>query len=88
MSGITKQRLDYAETMRVIGQFLQREGISEVSILEYDKGWIIHGLTFKYTSRGFMRTTIDCLLTHDDIMNLKTEFERRRSDAPKRRWAS
>lgn len=86
MAETIKQRPDYIETMRVLGQFIQDQGLSEVSILESNQGWIIHGLTFKSTSYGFVQVTSDHLLTHEDVRKLQVQFKEQRREASKRRW--
>ncbi len=86
MAQNTKQ-LDYPEAMRVIGQFIEQERLSEVSILEYDQGWIIHGLTFKSTAQGFIRIASDHILSHEDVRRLHAQFEAKRQEQSKWRWS-
>lgn len=86
MTETVKQPLDYAKVLRVIGQFIQQERLSEVSVLEYQDGWIIHGLTFKSTPQGFVRVSSDFLLSHEDVRNMQARLETQRRDAQKRRW--
>ncbi len=83
-----RTRIDYPEIMRTLGHFIQREHLSEVSIVEFDQGWIISGLTFKSTAQGFIRVPTDFVLSHEDIRTMTEELMgQRRQEAPvKRRW--
>ena len=83
-----KERLDYSEVLRIIGHFIQQERLSDVSILEYDQGWIIHGLTYKSTAQGFIRITSDHLISHDDLRNLQEQLkvQRKEPQAKRNRW--
>lgn len=85
MAESSKQPMHYTEAMRVIGYFIAQEHLSEVSILEYSEGWIIHGLTFKSTPQGFTRVMNDYLLSHEDLHRLKAQMEGMRRDKG-RRW--
>ena len=82
------QRSDYPEIMRAIGQFIQQESLSEVSLLEFDRGWVVTGLTYKATAQGFIRVPVDFVLSHDDIREMiQTMSKRRRPVEPtKRGW--
>lgn len=80
-----REPLDYAEILRVIGQFIQQERMSEVSILEYQQGWIVHGVTFRQTAEGFIRIVCDHVLTHDQIRQLRAKNTARSEDS-RRRW--
>lgn len=81
-------RVDYPEVMRTLGHFIQREHLSEVSITEFDRGWIVTGLTFKTTGQGFIRVPADFVLSHDDVRAMAHELAdlRRRVAEPKRGW--
>ena len=83
-----RERLDYAELLRVIGHFIQQERLSDVSILEFDGGWIIHGLTYTSTSFGFLRISADHVLSHDDVRKLQDQLkgQRKAPEQQKRRW--
>ena len=83
-----KDRLDYSETLRILGHFIQQERLSDVSILEYDKGWIVHGLTYKSTAQGFIRITSDHLISHDDLLNLqeRLKVQRKEPQVKRSRW--
>lgn len=81
-------RVDYPELMRTLGYFLQREHLSEVTITEFDRGWIVAGLTFKPTTQGFIRVPADFVLSHEDVQVLSRELadQRREIPQPKRGW--
>jgi hypothetical protein len=82
------ERLDYPELLRVIGHFVQQERLSDVSILEFEGGWIIHGLTYKATSFGFIRVNADHVLSHEDVRKLQEQLKTQRKEPQqqKRRW--
>lgn len=80
-----KQPLDYVAVLRAIGHFVQRERLSEISILEYKDGWIIHGITFRQTAEGFIRVTSDHVLSHADIRKIQESLDGQRPQT-KRRW--
>jgi hypothetical protein len=88
MTQILKDQLDYSELLRVLGHFIQQERLTDISILEYDQGWIIHGLVYKSTSNGFVRVTSDFVVTHEDVRKLHEKQREQRKEAPqqKRRW--
>lgn len=81
-------RVDYPEVMRTLGYFIQREHLSEVTITEFDRGWIVAGLTFKTTGQGFIRLPADFVLSHEDIQELSQELAEQRLVVaqPKRGW--
>lgn len=81
-------RVDYPEIMRTLGYLIQREHLSEVTITEFDRGWIVAGLTFKTTAQGFIRVPADFVLSHDDLQVLSQELADQRQIVrqPKRGW--
>jgi hypothetical protein len=83
-----QQRVDYPELLRALGHFIQREHLSEVSILEFDRGWVIAGLTYKTTAQGFIRIPVDFVLSHEDVRKLVQELrdQRQQMHQPKRGW--
>jgi len=82
------QRIDYPELLRALGHFIQREHLSEISILEFDRGWVIAGLTYKSTAHGFIRVPADYVLSHDEVRKMIQELQdqRQRDSQPKRGW--
>ena len=82
------ERIDYPELLRTLGYFIQREHLSEVSIIEFDRGWIITGLTFKSTAQGFIRIPADFVLSHDELRKMTRDLQdqRQREQQPKRGW--
>lgn len=83
----TVERVDYPEILRTLGAFIQQEHLSEVCITEFDRGWVIVGLTFKSTGQGFIRVPADFVLSHDDVRKLALKLrEQRKAESNKRRW--
>lgn len=84
----TSERIDYPELLRALGHFIQQEHLSEVSIVEFDRGWVITGLTFKTTAQGFIRVPADFVLSHEDVRALvqKLNEQRRKEEPAKRGW--
>lgn len=81
------ERVDYPELLRALGHFIQREHLSEVSILEFDRGWVIAGLTFKSTAQGFIRVPADFVVSHDEVRKMIQDLQDlRQGDQPKRGW--
>jgi hypothetical protein len=82
------ERVDYPELLRTLGYFIQREHLSEVSILEFDRGWVITGLTYKSTAQGFIRIPADFVVSHEEIRTLVQELrdQRRHEQPAKRGW--
>jgi len=74
--------------LRALGHFIQREHLSEVSIVEFDRGWVIVGLTFKSTAQGFIRVPADFVISHDEVRKMIHELQdqRQRATQPKRGW--
>lgn len=83
-----RERIDYAEILRALGHFIQQEHLSEVSILEFDRGWLIAGLTYKSTAQGFIRVPADFVLSHDEVRKLSQDLkaQRRQEPQPRRGW--
>jgi len=83
-----QQRIDYPELLRALGHFIQREHLSEISIVEFDRGWVITGLTFKSTAQGFIRVPADFVLSHDEVQKIIRDLQdQRQHDQPaKRGW--
>jgi hypothetical protein len=83
-----QERVDYPELLRALGHFIQRSHLSEVSIIEFDRGWVIAGLTFKSTAQGFIRIPADFVLSHEDVRKLVQDLRDQRQPAqqPKRGW--
>ena len=83
-----RERIDYAELLRALGHFIQQEHLSEVSILEFDRGWLIAGLTFKSTAQGFIRVPADFVLSHEEVRKLSQELadQRQQEQQPRRGW--
>ena len=82
------ERVDYPELLRALGHFIQREHLSEVSILEFDRGWVITGLTFKSTAQGFIRVPADFVVSHDEVRKMIQDLhdQRQREPQTKRGW--
>ena len=83
-----RERIDYPELLRAIGYFIQREHLSEVSIVEFDRGWVVAGLTFKSTAQGFIRVPADFVVSHDEVRKLVQELQEQqtREQQTKRGW--
>jgi len=83
-----RPRLEYPELMRSLGHFIQQQHLSEVSILEFDRGWIVSGLTYEPTAHGFIRVPADFVLSHEELRKLTEELRgRRKPEQPaKRGW--
>jgi hypothetical protein len=86
MSG-SSQPVEYQEILRALGYFVQQKHMSEVTLTEFDRGWIVAGLTYKSTTQGFLRIPIDFVVSHEELRNLVHEMrDQRRADQPKRGW--
>ena len=82
-----RERIDYPELLRTLGHFIQREHLSEVSVLEFDRGWVISGLTYKSTAQGFIRIPADFVLSHEEVRKMNQELQdQRQREQTKRRW--
>lgn len=82
-----RERTDYPELLRAMGHFIQQEHLTEVSIVEFDRGWVITGLTFKSTAQGFIRIPADFVLSHDEVRKMVQDLaENRQREQPKRGW--
>jgi hypothetical protein len=81
------QRIEYTDLLRALGHFIQQEHLSEVSIVEFDRGWIVAGLTYKSTAQGFIRVPADFTLSHEQVHTLAEQLEQKRAPVPaKRGW--
>jgi hypothetical protein len=81
------ERVDYPDLLRALGYFIQREHLGEVSILEFDRGWVIAGLTYQSTAQGFIRIPADFVLSHEEVRKIVQEFgDQRQPEQPKRGW--
>ena len=82
------ERVDYPELLRALGHFIQHEHLSEVSILEFDRGWVVAGLTYKSTAQGFIRIPADFVLSHEEVRKLVQDLrdQRQQEHQPKRGW--
>jgi hypothetical protein len=79
--------VDYPELLRALGHFVQEQHLAEVVLTEFDRGWIIAGLTFKSTAQGFLRVPVDFVISHDELRTLITSLrEKRKDEQPRRRW--
>jgi hypothetical protein len=84
---IQRERIDYPELLRALGHFIQQEHLTEVSIVEFDRGWIITGLTYKSTAQGFIRIPADFVLSHEEVRKMvKDLMDQRQREQPKRGW--
>lgn len=83
-----RDRIDYPELLRALGHFIQREHLSEVNITEFDRGWVITGLTYQTTLQGFVRVPVDYVLSHNDVRAIiQSLVEQRHTVAtPRRGW--
>ena len=83
-----QERVDYPELLRALGHFIQREHLSEISIIEFDRGWVIAGLTYKSTPQGFIRIPADFVLSHEEVRKIVQELrdQRQPEQQPKRGW--
>lgn len=82
-----RERIDYPELLRALGHFIQQEHLTEVSITEFDRGWIIAGLTYKSTAQGFIRIPADFVLSHDEVRKMVQDLtDQRQREQPKRGW--
>jgi hypothetical protein len=74
--------------MRALGHFIQREHMTEVSIIEFDRGWVIAGLTYKSTAQGFIRIPTDFVISHEEVRKLVQDLRDQHppEQQPKRRW--
>ncbi|HWQ11368.1 MAG TPA: hypothetical protein VNL77_01140 [Roseiflexaceae bacterium] len=85
---IQSMRIDYPEIMRSLGHFIQEQHLSEVTVVEFDRGWIITGLTYQTTAHGFVRVPADFVLSHEELRKLSESLlAQRKPDQPtKRGW--
>jgi hypothetical protein len=85
---IQSLRIDYPEIMRSLGHFIQQQHLSEVTVVEFDRGWIISGLTYQSTAQGFIRIPADYILSHEELRKLSENLRtQRKTDQPtKRGW--
>lgn len=84
---VQNQRVDYPELLRALGHFIQREHLSDISIVEFDRGWIVTGLTFKSTAQGFIRVPADFVLAHDEVRKMIQDLQDlRQREQTKRGW--
>ncbi|NWG19994.1 MAG: hypothetical protein HXY39_06665 [Chloroflexi bacterium] len=83
-----KERIDYPELLRSLGHFIQQQHLNEVTILEFDRGWIITGITYQSTAQGFIRVPADYVLSHDEVRRLiQTMRDQRKPEQhQKRGW--
>ena len=82
-----RERVDYPELLRTLGHFIQREHLSEISIVEFDRGWVITGLTYKSTAQGFIRVPADFVLSHEEVRKMNQELQdQRQREQTKRGW--
>ncbi len=83
-----RERTDYPELMRALGQFIQQEHLTEVCVVEFDSGWIISGLSFRATLGGFARVPVDYTLSHADVRALLHDMvdQRAPGQPERRRW--
>jgi hypothetical protein len=84
----TSSRIDYPELMRSLGHFIQEQHLSEVTVVEFDRGWIITGLTYQTTAQGFIRVPADFVLSYDELRKLTARLREQRRDEQrvKRGW--
>jgi hypothetical protein len=81
------ERIDYPELLRALGHFIQQEHLSEVSLLEFDRGWVISGLTYQSTAQGFIRIPADFVISHDEVRKMVQDLtDQRQREQPKRGW--
>ncbi len=80
-----RERIDYSALLRALGHFIQQEHLSEVSILEFDRGWLIAGLTYKSTAQGFIRIPADFVLSHEEVRKLSQDLQDQRQQEPQSR---
>lgn len=84
---ISRERVDYPELLRALGHFIQQHHLTEVNLVEFDRGWVITGLTFQSTPQGFIRIPADFVLSHDEIRRMLQELKDRRvREQSKRGW--
>jgi hypothetical protein len=59
-----------------------------VTVVEFDRGWIISGLTYQTTTHGFIRVPADFVLSHDELRKLAEDLRghRRAEQPPKKGW--
>lgn len=78
---------EYHEVLRTLGYFVQQQHMSEVTLTEFERGWVVAGLIYKSTAQGFLRVPVDFVVSHDELRKLAQEMrEQRRPDQPKRGW--
>ncbi|HMO56475.1 MAG TPA: hypothetical protein PKA05_21365 [Roseiflexaceae bacterium] len=80
------ERFEYTEIMRALGHFIQQHHLTEVSIVEFDRGWIVAGLTYSTTMEGFIRVPVDFVISQDTLRKMIHELrENRKIESPPRR---
>jgi hypothetical protein len=82
------ERIDYPEMLRLPGQFIQQQHLNEVAILEFDRGWIVSGVTYQNTAQGFIRVAADFVLSHEELRHIIQQMRDQRKPEPphKGRW--
>lgn len=80
--------VDYPEILRALGHFIQQQHMSDVHLIEFERGWIVTGLTYKTIAQGFMRVPIDFVISHDEVRKLVTEMrdQRKPGQQARRGW--
>ncbi len=63
----SKGHHDYRQLFRALGEFIEEHKLSEVAVLEFDRGIVISGLALEQTVLGWERVPRTYTLSYEEL---------------------
>jgi hypothetical protein len=67
---LLKHQVGYGTFLQAVGQFCDQEQFDEITVIEFEKGFILQGLKVQSTSEGYIRRLITHTWSYEDISKM------------------
>jgi hypothetical protein len=67
---LLKHQVGYDTFLRAVGRFCDQEQFDEISLIEFEKGFILQGLKVQSTSQGYIRSLITHTWSYEEISKM------------------
>ncbi len=65
-----KHRVGYGALLEAVGRFCDREKLDEITLLEFEKGFILQGIKIETTSEGYIRHIVTHTWSYEDVAGM------------------
>ena len=83
---LLKHRIGYGPLLEALGRFCDQEKLDEITLLEFEKGFVLQGLKVESTSEGYIRRIVTHTWSYEEVAGMvKPQEEDETPEQQKRR---